>query len=137
MAGKSNGLIARLLNRWPLAKRSTLDAAIVMLAREQDERRRDRIKHEKDLDNRADDVCYIIDKCSDIDWTRDGERYEIRMTFDPRMFGDCNVDQIDMLASVFSRMVYREIATARFIQKANDNRRRTMERPVNPDYERS
>ena len=126
-------LIRWLTAKWPLCRKTTLNAAVAMLSRERDERFRERAKHQKDLDDRADTVCSILDRCSEIDWNRDREHYEISMRFDPRLMGG-NVHELEMLAEVFGRMVQREIATARFIQKAGNNEReqRRMQNAIQP-----
>lgn len=75
----------------------------------------------KEIKKPADD---IVSRLSKIDFRRCDDNYIISIRFDPRMMGRWGcADVHKYIAEVIGRQVEEEIATARFIQKANAHER--------------
>lgn len=82
--------------------------------------------HYRELAECADHLAKIADRCSEIVWRRDGERYAVTVMFDPRLagYGSAPREELEYLARYFGRRVESEIATSKFVHKAHDTERR-------------
>lgn len=89
-----------------------------------------------DLEKEHQRVDALIQKISELRWNReDSGFYQLNLRFDPRamMFGYGRYEEQKFLAQMISRQVEAEIATSKFIQKAEDTRRRATWPPdTNP-----
>lgn len=88
----------------------------------------ERERHRVEIDRAHREVDNIIKQLSQVEWDREPTReyYRISLTVSPHLVR-CHVgstsDQLEILAESFSRQVYHEIRTAKFIQSARDRER--------------
>ena len=66
-----------------------------------------------------------IQRLSDLQWHRDGRRYALTLSFDPRIIsnGNCPRDELEMLAEHFSRQVHSDIVRSKLIHEAQEDAR--------------
>lgn len=133
----------RVLEWWPFVRKSTMYALVEkecaelierqsrnldMQHKEHEKNYRERervlnVRHAEELEKRSAVADSIIDKLSRIEFRRgEHKMYRILLEFDARIT-DCGAmlgEQISYIASRVGRRVEREIATARFVQKAHE-----------------
>ena len=78
-------------------------------------------QHIHELEEANKKIDSILDRAGRIEWRRDGDSYAMLIRLEPRMFGAgyCSSEELKYLAKAFAYRVEAEIATARFIQSAN------------------
>lgn len=116
-------IIRRLLDAFviwfPLMSKKSHNC-VVNRERQRTKELQERYEIEKEQDKKK--IDSILDRVGRIDWRQeDNERYAMMITFEPRMIGRgyCSSDELQFLAQAFGRRVEAEIASARFIQKAD------------------
>lgn len=78
-------------------------------------------KHRGELEQEHKRVDELIGRLTHLAWSRDGEVYQMGLRFDARMmYGYRTSDDLRFLAQMIARRVEAEIATARFMQKAEE-----------------
>lgn len=81
--------------------------------------------HEKTIDG-------LMERVSDINWRREGPRYYMTLTFDPRAmdYGRGTREEREIIAKHFARVVEADIVSSRFIHSAEDVEYRRPPRKV-------
>lgn len=116
--------------RWPFAKRSTLDAAIKMLASSQEalkaeviarneERRTTAQRHTKELDEASKAAAEFVAKHVTLDRQHDGSTFRIATSIDREMLRDNSPNELRCVAHYVGRYVQSEIERCKFFDIPN------------------
>lgn len=102
--------------KWPFCLKKTMENRLNeahALRRSLEKNLREEIERTKES------VGRIADRCSMIQWFREGESYELRLRMDPRAFGTGYYADQKLVAEMIGRKVEAEIASSKFIKSAN------------------
>lgn len=78
-------------------------------------------QHEREMEETRKKVDSILDRIGRIEWRRESDGYAMLLKLNPQAVGAgyCSSGELKYIAQAFAYRVEAEIATARFIQSAN------------------
>ena len=138
---KKNKVLGWLHAHWPYCRKDTVEARVLAVRHELDDTKR-RILEQAEADQEK--IAGLLKDLVKTTYRQPenqmgSEVYELRVSFDARvgyMFAVQARDQMDYLGKIVGRQVAREIATSRFVAKAEEEEQRRWERthPVPPEW---
>lgn len=89
---------------------------------------KDAIERRKEQDRAIDKVLRNV---ADTKWRREGHRYQMTLSFDPRVINYGNYDRTELreVAQHFARVVESEIMSSKFIKSAEESEYERTRRP--------